>query len=261
MGRVVPFSEIDLVLKTITKPVGCIVDTQLLVAGVYGPHPFNEEAEFIYEKLIEYELPIFSTVTTRHEFIDVSRRIKMSEAAADMCLAKTKWRLTEATKAELRRIKFRLDERAKDQEAPILNDREIKILKKLFSPITRCGKDGWLELCKEFFEGKFTSEWHNLSENLNINYMDMQDPEIQILFHDRMTWDKMCRISEFSCLGSSDSMILNALNCSKLDFLVSADFDIAYAAMVGSTDKTVFVPDSLFRYGLKMIQKWIERKQ
>lgn len=261
MGRVVPFSEIDVILKTISDPVGCIVDTQLLIAGIYGPHPFNEEAEFIYEKLAEYGLPIYSTVTTRHEFIDVSRRIKMSEVAADMCLANTKWRLTEASKAELRRIKFRLDERAKSQEAPILTDREIKVLKKLFSPITRSGKDGWIEICKEFFVGKLTSEWHHLSESLNINYIDLQVPEIQSLFHDRMTWGKMCRISESSCLSSSDAMILNALNCSRIDFLVSADFDIAYAAMVGSTDKMVFVPDSLFRNELNTFQKWIERSQ
>ena len=261
MGRVVPFSEIDLVLKNISAPVGCIVDTQLLVAGMYGPHPFNEDAEFIYEKLTEYGLPIFSTVTTRHEFIDVSRRIKMSEAAADMCLVNTKWRLTEATKGETRRIKFRLDDRAKSKEAPIMTDREIKVFKKMFSPITRSGKDGWTELCKDFFAGQLTLEWHNLAESININYIDMQDPEVQTLFQDRMTWDKMCRISEISCLGSSDSMIINALNCSRLDFLVSADFDIAYAAMVGSTEKPVFIPDLLYRDELKMFQKWIERKQ
>ncbi|MEK6555223.1 MAG: hypothetical protein AABZ31_08285, partial [Bdellovibrionota bacterium] len=105
MGRVIPFSEIDLFLKDLKLPVGCIVDTQLLVASVYELHTFYEEAEFIHEKLSEYEIPIFSTVTTRQEFVDITRRITISEVVADMCLANTKWRLTESARLEAKRIK------------------------------------------------------------------------------------------------------------------------------------------------------------
>lgn len=259
MGRVVPFSEIDIILTKIQSPVGCIVDTQLLIASLYEPHPFNEDAEFIYEKLAEYGVPIFSNVTVRHEFIDVTRRTTMTEKALSMITPQSKWRITNEAKFEIGRIKSRLDGRAASNEVPLLTDREIKILKKMFSPITQSGKDGWLELCTEFFGGKLQSAWDQLADDLVINYIDMQDVETQKLFHDKVSWDKMCKISEISCLGSSDSMILNALNCSTLDFLVSADFDLAYAVMVGSTEKTVLVPDPLYRRELKVFQKWVER--
>lgn len=261
MGRVVPFSDIDFILKDIRSPVGCIVDTQLLIASVYEPHPFNEDTEFIYEKLAQYGISIFSNVTTRHEFIDITRRTTMTEKVLARIMAQSKWRITHEATVEIGRIKSRLDSRAAIDESPILKGRQIKTLKKLFSPITRSGKDGWLELCKEFFDNKLKVAWDQIADDLDINYIDFQKTEIQKLFYEKVSWEKMCRISEISCLGSSDSMILNVLNCSSLDFLVSADFDLAYAVMVGSTEKSVLVPDALCRRELKMFQKWIERKQ
>lgn len=64
MERTFPFSSIDDFLRDLPKPVsGCLVDTQFLVATTDDLHPFAEDADFLFEKLAEYKIPIFTTVT------------------------------------------------------------------------------------------------------------------------------------------------------------------------------------------------------
>lgn len=68
MGKALPFSAIDQYLKGFQGPVaGCLVDTQFLVAATEELHPFYDDAGFLFEKLAEYKIPIFTTVTTRSE--------------------------------------------------------------------------------------------------------------------------------------------------------------------------------------------------
>ena len=45
--------------------------------------------------------------------------------------------------------------------------------------------------------------------------------------------------------GFSDSMILNALQCSTLPFAVSLDSDLAYSVMANPSLKDVLMPDEL----------------
>lgn len=57
-----------------------------------------------------------------------------------------------------------------------------------------------------------------------------------------------------TCLSASDAMIVNMLRCSNLPFIVSADFDVAYAVLAEDSDKVVLIPDSLYRNRIKGLQ-------
>jgi hypothetical protein len=62
----------------------------------------------------------------------------------------------------------------------------------------------------------------------------------------------MYSVSEKTCLGSSDAMIVNVLLSSTFPFLVSTDYDAAYAVLASDDDdKTVFVPKNLFQRHIK----------
>ena len=84
-GGTIRFS--DLLKTASTHPNvknGCFVDTSILFAESYPPDEFNTEAEEVFEFLAELEIPIFTNVNVRAEFIDLHRRVMIPDALGDL---------------------------------------------------------------------------------------------------------------------------------------------------------------------------------
>lgn len=75
-GGIIQFSE---VLKTAqSNPSlqrGCIVDTSILFAASYPPDEFNTEAEELFDFLLDLEIPAYTNVNIRAEFINLHMRV------------------------------------------------------------------------------------------------------------------------------------------------------------------------------------------
>ena len=255
MGKALAFSSIDQYLKTLQAPVpGCLVDTQFLIAATEELHPFYDDAEFLFHKLAEYKIPIFTTVTTRAEFIDVRRRFILTETLLGMLAPGSKWKISETVLKKLRAQKTWIDTQAADNNLPLLPDGRIKDCKECFMPRSLSGQIGWIELCREFLGGQLLESWNVLVESLKINYLDTRGEMASSLLTKKLEWEKMYAISETTGLSSSDSMIVNVLQSSKFPFIVSADFDIAYSVVADSTDKTALIPDNLHYQKIKSLR-------
>jgi predicted nucleic acid-binding protein len=246
MGQSLPFSSIDQYLQRLGgNAPGCIVDTQFLIAATEEHHPFYDDAKFLFEKLAEYGVSIFTTVTTRAEFIDVRRRMIITETLMDMLAPSSKWKISTDVRKLLRAQKTWIDAQASNDSLPILTDSRIKDCKEAFLPRTQSGKVGWIKLCEEYLAGRLLESWNILVANLGLNYLDMRSEGISRLIPQKVEWEKMYALSEATSLGSSDAMILNVLKCSTFPFVASADFDLAYAVLADPVDRTVLVPDNL----------------
>ena len=57
-----------------------------------------------------------------------------------------------------------------------------------------------------------------------------------------MNWSDACEIAEATCIGVSDAMILNTLQCSRFSFMVSLDLDIWDAVRASKELKDVVMP-------------------
>jgi len=253
LGHAIPFSDVDEYFNSIDKLAGCIADTSFLIALSDKEHPFFDDAQFLFEKLVEYKVPIFVTVTIRSEFIDFHRRVKVTEALMDMLAPASKWKTSATVRDALRSQRGWLDNQARDGQLPYLTDQRIKKCKQVFLPKTHSGHIGWLELCREFLAGQLQHEWDHAQQMLGINYIDASAAESAVLFRKELRWGRMCELSEASALGSSDAMILNLLDCSVLPFIVTADFDLAYGIMASLKDRLALVPDAIFRRHIKRL--------
>jgi hypothetical protein len=251
MSRAIPFSEVDIYLQNLQNKNGCIVDTNFLIALVEENHPFNEDAQFLYERLVEHRLKLFCTVTNRTEFIDFQRKLIITETLMGMLSTSSKWKISQAVRKILSTQKGWIDNQASEDELPLLTDKRIKDCKKSFLPKTQSGQIGWVEICKEYLSGQLLNAWETVSESLQLNYLEMRTGESDKYFLKPLEWETMYSISEETCLGSSDSMILNVLNSSVFPFAISADYDMAYGVLKSSGDKTILVPDALYRRHLK----------
>lgn len=254
MGKTVPFSDIDLYIQKLTNKSGCLVDSNFLIALSEEHHPFNEDAQFLYEKLAEYKIRIYCTVTNRTEFIDFQRKMIITETLMGMLSASSKWKISSAVKKALMSQKGWIDNQAKEEELPILTDKRIKDCKRSFLPKTQSGQVGWTALCNEFLSGQLLTAWNILSETIQLNYLEMRSGESDKFFHTPLEWEKMYSIAEDTCLGSSDSMILNVLNSSIFPFIISADYDMAYGVLQNANDKLILIPDNLYRRHIKNLR-------
>ncbi len=72
-----------------------------------------------------------------------------------------------------------------------------------------------------------------------------------LLIPHQVKWEKMYELCEATALASNDAMILKVLKCSVFPFVVSADFEPAYAVIADSVDRTILVPDNLHYKKLK----------
>lgn len=142
MGKAIPYSDVDSYLATIDSKKGCILDTNFLIALTEENHAYFEDSNFLFEKLVQYQIPIYCTVTVRTEFIDYQRRIKITESLMDMLARTSKWKISSSVKEILKTQKGWIDNQAKADELPCLNDARIKIVKKIFLPRTQSGQVG-----------------------------------------------------------------------------------------------------------------------
>ena len=253
MGSCRPFSEADTYLQSLAV-AGCIADTSFLIAVTDKDNHFYDDAQFLFEKLVEYQIPIFVTVTARAEFIDFHRRVIITETLMDMLASASKWKISSAVRDVLKSQKGWIDNQARDGSDPYLPDFRIKKCKQVFSPKTQSGQIGWVELCKEYLSGRLIVAWTDIAEALSLNYVDMRADGSKEFFRKDLKWEDMCRVAEESALGSNDAMILNLLDSSIFPFVVTADYDLAYGVLLSTKDKTALIPDGVYRNHVKKLR-------
>jgi predicted nucleic acid-binding protein len=254
LGICLPFSDIDIFLKKADASNGCVADTSFLIAASDEEHHFSEDAQFIFGKLVEYKIPIYVSVSARSEYVDFIRRLIVTEALMDMLVPASKWKISSSVRDTLKSQRGWIDNRAKQELLPYLNDSRIKLCKQSFLPRNQSGQVGWIEFCNEFLKNRLLTAWNDLVELLELNYVDMRADGTPLLFRKELQWDEMYKISEQSALGSNDSMILNLLNSSVFPFVITSDFDLAYGVLASTQDKVAFVPDNLYRNRLKKLK-------
>lgn len=230
------------------------MDSSFLVAMSDEDHSQHDDAQFLFEKIVEYNIKIFVSVTARSEFIDYHRRVIITETLMDMLAPTSKWKISANVREVLRTQKGWIDNQARSSSEPYLSDSRIKICKQAFLPMNQSGHIGWTELCKEYLSGRLLSAWNSISEALDLNYIDIQVDDSKKLFRKELHWNSMYRLAEESALGSQDAMILNLFDCSIFPFVVTMDFDLAYGVMRSTDEKSAFIPDNLYRNRLKKLK-------
>lgn len=149
---------------------------------------------------------------------------------------------------------FHEDAQSKNENGPYLTDTRIKKCKQSFLPKTQSGQIGWIELCREFLDGKLQNSWNEVVSVLSINYIDMRAAGTNDLFRKELKWESMYKLSEVSAMGSNDAKILNLLDSSIFNFVVTSDYDIAYGTILSTSDRTALVPDRVYRNHIKKLK-------
>lgn len=254
VGICLPFSEIDIYLKTETNARACLVDTNFLIAVSDKEHTFHDDAQFLHEKLVENAIAIMVNVSARAEYIDYQRRVIATENLMAMLAPSSKWKISASVREMLQKQKAWIYGQARNEKDTYLTDARIKICKQTFSPKNSSGQIGWLKFCEEYLDGQLSEAWETIEKRLPLNYIDMRADDSHDHFRKELRWEEMYRLCEATALGSQDAMLLNLLDSSVFPFIVTMDFDLAYGVMATTKDKVALVPDNLYRNRLRKLK-------
>lgn len=245
-GGIVRFSE---VLKTASSQPslkdGCFVDTSILFAASYPPDEFNTEAEEVFDFLTELEIPVFTNVNVRSEFIDLHRRVMIPDGLGDLytaygksldgpLYAKLQSINTSLTTARNTGKPFKLDERQIKEWRHVLHSRQLK------------GKNGWLQFCADFLQNRIEAIWDKTCDELGVNFFSLRNTDQSDWLAGELKWEDMASIVGRFGVGSFDAMIINLFINSKFSMMVTADRDLVYVIEALKPErKFVCIPDRL----------------
>lgn len=245
-GGVIRFSE--LLVTASSRPdikEGCFVDTSILCAASYPPDEFNTVAEQVFEYLAELEIPIFTNVNVRSEFIDFHRRVTIPEGLSDLYTIYGK-SLDGILYAKLQSVYAALS-KARETGKPFkFDENQIKSWRRLLSARELRGKNGWLQFCADFLQSKIEAVWINTCEELGVNFFSLRQTEHSDWLAVDLKWEDMASIVGRFGIGSFDAMIINLFINSTFKMMVTADRDLVYVLEQLKPDgKFVCVPDRL----------------
>lgn len=250
MGKVVRFSEFDSYLSELktkgTKIEGTILDANVIITLNYEPKRFHTRTfEFIKNKIEKEGISLFTTVNTTQEYLDFYRRLLLTEGLRTAIHPSAGLDLPNKKKQAIRTQSSILHNRESTQGAePVFNDREIKKIREVFFQSGQSGMKLWRAMCDLYLKSQLKIEFKAL-EKLNITYLSMYNDDQKEIFTKKITWEEAIGLCSDIGAGFSDSMILNALQCTTLPFAISLDSDLAYSVMANPNLKDVIMPDEL----------------
>ena len=250
MGRVIRFSEFDDYLYELKqngiKVDGTILDANVIITLSYSPKKFHTRIyDFIKNKIQKNEIALYTTVNTTQEYLEFYRRLLLTEGLRTAIHTSSDLDLPNKKKQAIRAQSTILHNREVHQGAdPIFNDREIKKIREVFLNSGNTGMELWKVLCNAYLRMPLSVEFKSL-EKLKIIYLSMYNEDQKQIFERNITWENAISICSDIGAGFSDSMILNALQCTNLPFALSLDSDLAYTVMANNDLKDVLMPDEL----------------
>ncbi len=74
------FSELPAYLADKANRLGCFVDTSVLFSETYPLDRLNEESDRAFDVLVDLDVPVFTNINVRAEFLEAHRRVLIAES-------------------------------------------------------------------------------------------------------------------------------------------------------------------------------------
>jgi len=261
------------------KTVELIVDANVIIASRDKKHRDYKVIQEFYDSLDELSstLTLFTTVTTKSEFLEYYRRKTLTEGILALYNAnRNKKVISDRVKAiienQIRARNFRQKQEVQKQEkveqileahdidtteldieefsidANYFKDSELKEIKKAFRARNVDNEGGWISFCNKVLVNRL----HALEGELDqlCHYLTTRDKEsLKYFTKTDVEWRAATQICGESGMGYSDAMILNMANHTSIEHILTLDFDMVYGGHFSSPSKTIITPtDRLKNY-------------
>lgn len=218
---------------------GCLIDTSVLFGASLDTDIFNEDAIQLIDILTDTRIPKFINVNIRAEFLNNARRTIVAEAALDL-YEDYGSQLPEKIYNKLRSLQNRSEAAKKTGKSFRVQEEEIKQIKALFKETgSSFNEPIWEMFSSNYLHGKLQAEWDRVENEMGINTISFSDASSDNILTSDLSWKEVTHIIEASAASSSDAMIINLFNASKIKLIFTADEDFANVVSDLSDDDKV----------------------
>lgn len=245
------YSELDALLKTHPNAnKGFLIDTNILVAATYDLDKYNEIAVNFIDSLADREIPLYCNVNIRSEFLEIHRRIVISESLLDFEEKCDKAKLPSELASELTSYRNSYERKRKnkpDEPPRKLSESEIKTFKIMMVNVHgNRGDDLWNEFCDNNIGTKIIELWEETEKDFGLNFLSLRKEDQELHLNQKPEWEDVVKLMTNPALSSADAMIVNMFFVSKFEVIASSDVDIAHAVLINKTSgKHAVVPDEV----------------
>ncbi len=245
-------------LRESPKDTAIVVDSNVIISYFDETHSQHEHVtEFLDELDQIANVTLYTTVTTKSEFLEYNRRRLLTGALISLAEAKDGIPIGDSCRAKINTVKGRRNSREASEKKRVdesgdlefdtnvsyFNDKEIKEIKKSFRAGSLQNETGWIKICETFLKGKLAELERNLDEFCV--YLSPHDEKQSSLFSKpKVAWSDATQLCETAGTGYSDALILNMLLHTKIEHILSLDFDVVYASAISASHKKVILPDN-----------------
>lgn len=202
---------------------GCLADTGYLYGFAYDDDRLHEVSLEILDILTAHEVPVYSNVISRLEFVDLIFRKQVTQGAIQLFGS---LKLTSKNKNLINLLK---DIRDKDSAARKrglsykVDERRMKRLREFVDQLAF--GSGWQDFCSNYIGDLLVNEWVMLEEDLGLNFVEIMEGDVSGQISESITWSDMVSLMGERGLRGPDAMIINLFSKSKFSLLISGDKD------------------------------------
>lgn len=261
-------------LKKLDKEeeVQLIVDANVIIAYRDKNHKDHETIREFFRDLTRdaQKILLFTTVTTKSEFLEYYRRKIITEAILAIYKRNREKqivsdRVKQEIENQIRARNLRQNREIEKQEqferklqaqsidttelevegfsidANYFKDSEIKSIKKAFRARDVQQETGWLKICSVMLVDRM-HEYEKLLDEF-CHYLTTRDEVSKSYFiREDVEWRKATQICAETGMGYSDAMILNMANHTSIKNIITLDFDLIYGGHFSANQKNIITP-------------------
>jgi hypothetical protein len=226
--------------------MGCVVDTNAFFAATMPLDRLNAWAEEAFLHLRTLDIPTFTNINIRSEFLDLQRRVLVPEGLVTLhdTMIQAGKAMDLELRTQLRSLKTQKDGAATSNKLFKFNDQQMKKYRTIMQriPVTQ-DTNAWDAFCRDFLHPFIKDVWDENIDTFDIQFIGTRGIESRQYFRSTPSWQDLTDIIGRFAIGSADAMIINFFLCSKFPLIVTGDEDVAYAVERLSGERYILVPE------------------
>lgn len=205
---------------------GCLADSSFLYGMAYKDdrvYPQSLDVSLIFE---EKNIPIYTNVVGRMEFIDLVFRKMLTRGVANLYKDTDPTTPHRSLFNRIKRIRDTEVSEKRKRKSYKLGEPGIKDLRAEIVSIS--GTAGWKSFCARYAGDLLTTEWKYLEEDYGLCFIEVMEGQTSEIVTNPLMWSDMVHTMGTYGVRGPDAMILNLFKSCSLNLLVTGDNDFNF---------------------------------
>lgn len=233
--------------------IGCLADTGFLYGVSDTQDRVYRPALEVFEIFEEKNIPIYTNVIGRMEFVDLVFRKLLTLGAVKTFSGMISQPAHKSLYDFLKKIRDEDTASRKSNQSYKIGENQLKRLRKKLEESV--GEIGWKSFCAKHAGQMLLNEWKILEEDLGLHFIEALEGQTTELITIPLHWSDMVQTMGELGVRGPDAMIVNFFKSSALPLLITTDKDFNFSDIDDGLmpDKAVFILDEIKNSNLEII--------